>query len=1432
MSKIVISGDKSLENLEIRLSHILPKESEIEQAKESFVSLESILNGNFTSFFPSSLVSTPKDENLPSMLSGDDELELFFLIVLSKGETKELFEKLKSLKNSINSERYSDFLLFLFLKSRDEKEAILEEIELTASYKKEGISDLILAAYSLKPHEIKLSKGPEYLYATFFEALKAEKSGDYSRAFSLMTTLFKASGFHPFIFEILKFYMVEYREIPLEQVEVFLNNVVESSLFTSFSDLKFIEFLYYYRNNIEEKLDETVAALAESTNSTFILNVIVPLLYKYQKWHLVGKYYKLSAKKTVGPERTKYLELLADIYENKLNMPEFAVEIHKSIVEEDPINCSVSFSKVLSVYEENKMWSELFNLYNHLSGREEDKSLKAYYLYKAGEILHRELRKSSEAKEFLEKSLSLKHSFEVVRTLSEIYLNMRDYDSYIKTLLTELEFSTEEEEKIRVLNIIAETYINHKKDLLSGQKYLLKILEIAKEHLPTIKKLGKIYYKTKNWQKLTEINFKEIDLSKDLIDIVNLYYRNGSIFFKELVDFDRATECFMEILEIKPDHIPSLLYLEKIYLHNRDLNNLTALYRLLLDQSSGDSETNLYYLTRLGIVYRDSNMTDKAIDVFEEVLKSSPESIMAKENLRMLKGIPDFTDSNTGGYIEKDIELFYDLVRDKDHSAITEQYLMKKELSFWKYLYFNKKDSEIKVEKPSGLNPDEEFIVSILERDYSIDTLIKNSSKKVALMLLLEKYLDEKCYLGVQTILEYYLKLEPESKRKMWSIFFKGYGNPELKEELEHVLLSDESEIHVNIVRELLEKIYLKEKDYNTILFLRNLFIKKVTDAKEKCFLIDSTIALLQEYIEVEPLLELYKLRFASTPEDELCAYSEIYESFLKSIGKTDLLSEVYELKWNKDKDICAAKKSFELHSQTGNIQKAVEMGKHVLAAEWELPLFVKLIELLKNNGNIDLAINDVTSQIEKTEDEEKEQLKTLLLELNLEAGYTHNALDLFNKTFYHDNVERFEQGMKLAELMSQSKTDENSILLVNSLIPPDSGKAAEKIKFFLNANCKLSERDLYPFHSYKEMFDAFDGSLPKEYVEMILTYFSNRGDSDAKEALVDAYIKKGDEESASKLIDSMSPNSFSKALFLSKIAFSQGETEKEKKILKEILFAAIENREPYPIERLLVLEKENRRLAFFLESVLKMFGLEIESELFPRIIALGQKEIFEFLNFTQKELFLHEYLHITSFGEKDEVKTGKKPLNSSRHRNLISLIEYIKLSAGFDDLTGFFDEELEVPFEVLSTRLPSICFGPSSLKMSVDDLKFKTAQNSFLLFYGVRNIEEISGTSLFVDSVLANLALEGKEKVKFIKNVRASFQNRLLKIVEILKDVDSKTVVAFADKLSEASFYHAFSLVPDIKEVLDFTDCTLEEFASKEEKTAKAVEFIYKFIL
>ena len=1319
MERIVISNDSTIENVNLGFSHILPDSGQIKEKSGTFKPLESLTGRIPENFFPAALTSLSAAE-ASACLNDENELRLFFKILLDNSDPDALFERILASKQIIQKDNYLNFMVFLLLKTGSPKEKIIAEIK--KNYDScDPVADLLISFYDESPHETKTSQTQESFCADFFEALKAEKAGNPAKAFSMMLDVFEKSDFHPFIFEILKFYMMQYSGIPAEKIGIFTKKVTESSLPVSFTTVKFIEFIYYYKNNIEDKLEETVSVLAENTDSVFILNIIAPLLYKYKKWHLVGKFYKLSSKKALGAEKTQYLELLADIYEKKLELPDFAAEIYTSIAEEDPLNCTFSLYRAAILYEENESWEKLAPLYLFCAERESDPASQAVFYYKTGEIFRRRLNDIEKATEYFEKSLAAHYSFEAAHALGEICLKSGNIEKYREILQEELPSAHDDDEKIKILEKIAACRSEYGEVSTDSEKYLLEILKIAPKNLNALKKLGKIYYETQRWEELTEINLKEIDVSKNITDIKNLYYKTGVVFYENIKDFTRATECFREVLDIDPDHMASLLYLEKIYIKTGEVSGLLPIYSQITELNANiKSQMHLACLTKLALIFRDGGQPKKAAGIFAEIVKHCPENITAKENSRMLNGSADFSCIETEciDYNEYDFELLIEYIKQNVSYMMTDEILRHTKASFWKELYFLYKGINIENEEFSYGNK-ELFILYLLGKEAAIDVLVKNSTKKTALFLLAEQYIKTRFFEGISILLDFHLNLEPKNERKMWSLFFKGCENPNLKDDLEELLTTVQDKQSYEIISEILERIYIENKDFKTALFIRNFSLQKITNDKEKCAFIDKTISLLGENIAPDKLVNLYKNRIKSTTHEDLNSFFEIYESQLFEIGQENLLVPLYEEKWKNDKEIRAGRKLVEILIKKKDLQHAAAIAAELFETDKTMETLELYIKILRDSGETDAVIHLIKEELPLYEQESRKKLKNILFEILTENGKTEEAAEFFGES---------EQ---------------------------EKAKIEEKIQ-----EC------------------------------------NETGDYERAERIIDIFIR----------------DPYQKQIWLSKTAKNAEDLTKETRLLKEIVFDAVSEKDPYPLTRLHELEKSNRKFTFFIEKALEYIGEKnyFEHQNFPNIFAAEKEEIFKFAGFDEYDYLIDEFLSIISTIP-EKTKINAKQLNSSKHRILTQLIEYIKLSCRIDDLEGLWDENSDQPYRAFFANIPYIIFGPKSLETDFDKLKFDVIRDSFKLSCGI-----IKNPSELTENMLSELKFTGKDKIRFVKSIRATFQNRVLELTKLLENIDENKIKSFFSKMDTASFFHAFSLVPDIEEAKKLKMAKTKEFTEK----------------
>ena len=170
--------------------------------------------------------------------------------------------------------------------------------------------------------------------------------------------------------------------------------------------------------------------------------------------------------------------------------------------------------------------------------------------------------------------------------------------------------------------------------------------------------------------------------------------------------------------------------------------------------------------------------------------------------------------------------------------------------------------------------------------------------------------------------------------------------------------------------------------------------------------------------------------------------------------------------------------------------------------------------------------------------------------------------------------------------------------------------------------------------------------------------------------------------------------------------------------------------------------------------------------------------------------------------------------MHSTSLRILMQLIEYIRLSCNNDELEGLWDELSEKPCVAVISKIPCLIFGPQSLKTDFEKLKFYSVRNSFEMSCGVSGSRnEIARNILFP------LKLIGKEKVKFVKNIQPAYQQRVLELIKLLEDTTEYEISVFLSKIDTASFFYAFSVVPDLDE-------------AKKQPRAKMEKFIATFLL
>ena len=205
-----------------------------------------------------------------------------------------------------------------------------------------------------------------------------------------------------------------------------------------------------------------------------------------------------------------------------------------------------------------------------------------------------------------------------------------------------------------------------KKEFISAENNLKKILEKNPKNLKALFFLGSVYLELKQFENSKKLLNEVIELDPK---IANAHNNLGVVYIK-LRDFQKAKKCILKSLEINPKHLDAYNYLGLIYSELGEFENATNITKKSLELNEkffpgynnlgliykkfeyfSDAEmyfkkaisinsnfTNSYY--NLMELYEKTNQSEKLNEVlleFEKLFKSNPISTLYKSHLLFKK---------------------------------------------------------------------------------------------------------------------------------------------------------------------------------------------------------------------------------------------------------------------------------------------------------------------------------------------------------------------------------------------------------------------------------------------------------------------------------------------------------------------------------------------------------------------------------------------------------------------------------------------------------------------------------------------------------------------------------------------------------------------------------------------------------------------------
>jgi tetratricopeptide (TPR) repeat protein len=260
----------------------------------------------------------------------------------------------------------------------------------------------------------------------------------------------------------------------------------------------------------------------------------------------------------------------AQIRENMLNDVHAAINHYKRVLELDPNHLEAA-SSLERLYQMTEQYEALSSIYLSKSKMLGDIEEQKQHLYRAAQIEEDVLNQPLKAVEVYKQVLELDaEDLPSLDKLVELFLKLERWEDLLGIYTKKADIVSDPEAKKAIYAEMGAVYERELADSARAIDTYQRILEVDPSDRDAIGRLDALYLATGNWNELLSVLEREVDLTADPFEAISYRYRIAELYDQRLGDSSRAVEGFREILDMAPDHGPTLAALEGMIAGKRE----------------------------------------------------------------------------------------------------------------------------------------------------------------------------------------------------------------------------------------------------------------------------------------------------------------------------------------------------------------------------------------------------------------------------------------------------------------------------------------------------------------------------------------------------------------------------------------------------------------------------------------------------------------------------------------------------------------------------------------------------------------------------------------------------------------------------------------------------------------------------------------------
>ncbi len=254
----------------------------------------------------------------------------------------------------------------------------------------------------------------------------------------------------------------------------------------------------------------------------------------------------------------------ATVREEQLGDHEGAIAHYQRVLELDPQHLDAA-TALERLFQLSERYEDLATIYltkaRMLASPEEQKE----YLFRGAAIYEEILERPNDAIAVYGQVLDVDpEEIGAIDKLVELYLRLEQWEKLLEVYTRKADIVVDPDEKKRIYVEMGAVFEREVGDVDKAIDTYQRILEIDPDDMTALGRLDALYQATENWQELLSVLEREADLAGDPNEVISYRYRIAELWRHRLDDAIRAVDIYRDILEVLPEHEPTLNALESM----------------------------------------------------------------------------------------------------------------------------------------------------------------------------------------------------------------------------------------------------------------------------------------------------------------------------------------------------------------------------------------------------------------------------------------------------------------------------------------------------------------------------------------------------------------------------------------------------------------------------------------------------------------------------------------------------------------------------------------------------------------------------------------------------------------------------------------------------------------------------------------------------